>query len=502
MSESALEQESVDHKAVSYAYAGDECLPESWVYKSLGEVATILAGVGFPKALQGHTGGVYPVFKVGDISAVWKLGQRRLSVSSNNLSEDAAASIRAKVHPENTIVFAKIGEALRLNRRAMLARPAIFDNNVMGVLADREQLDADYLFYYMLTVDLGVLSRATTVPSIRKSDVEQIAIPIAPLEVQRRIVAEIEKQFSRLDEGVASLKRVKANLKRYKAAVLKAAVEGKLTEEWRKQNPDVEPASKLIERILAERRTKWEEAELAKMKAKGKEPKNDKWKEKYKEPLAFQSGEPLAGIPATWSVASVDQIAGEKLIGLVRGKAAQNTKGQGYPYIKMNNVTTAGQVTSEGLVFVEADSDELKRYELKGGDILFNTRNSQELVGKTGLVRDIPANSVFNNNLMRIRVVDGISSEFISEQMCSKPFRDQLERVKRATTNVAAIYGKDLFPLSLAIPPRLEQEEVALETSRLNSLLIAIDSNLQLLQKKSYRLRQSILASAFGANKL
>ena len=59
-------------------------------------------------------------------------------------------------------------------------------------------------------------------------------IRVAPLDQQKRIVAEIEKQFSRLDEAVANLKRVKANLKRYKAAVLKAAVEGKLTEDWRK----------------------------------------------------------------------------------------------------------------------------------------------------------------------------------------------------------------------------------------------------------------------------
>ncbi|MGB5613437.1 MAG: hypothetical protein WBM67_12350, partial [Sedimenticolaceae bacterium] len=143
-------------------------------------------------------------------------------------------------------------------------------------------------------------------------------VPLPPTkEDQDRIVAEIEKQFSRLDEAVASLKRVKANLKRYKAAVLKAAVEGKLTEEWRaaqasanvagghdsmdgggrakqdaraeepgatKAHPDVEPASKLLDRILAERRAKWEKAELAKMEAKGKAPKNDKWKAKYKEP--------------------------------------------------------------------------------------------------------------------------------------------------------------------------------------------------------------------------
>ena len=83
---------------------------------------------------------------------------------------------------------------------------------------------------------------------------KEAKIPVAPLDQQKRIVAEIEKQFSRLDEAVANLKRVKANLKRYKAAVLKAAVEGKLTEEWRKQHPDVEPADKLLERILAARR--------------------------------------------------------------------------------------------------------------------------------------------------------------------------------------------------------------------------------------------------------
>ena len=82
-------------------------------------------------------------------------------------------------------------------------------------------------------------------------------MPIAPLDEQRTIVAEIEKQFSRLDEAVANLKRVKPNLKRYKASVLKAAVEGKLTEDWRKQNSNIEPANKLVERILAERRSKW-----------------------------------------------------------------------------------------------------------------------------------------------------------------------------------------------------------------------------------------------------
>ena len=81
--------------------------------------------------------------------------------------------------------------------------------------------------------------------------------PVAHREQRNRIVEDIEKQFSRLDEAVTNLKRVKANLKRYKAAVLKAAVEGRLTEDWRNQHSDVDPASKLLEHILAQRRAKW-----------------------------------------------------------------------------------------------------------------------------------------------------------------------------------------------------------------------------------------------------
>ena len=77
--------------------------------------------------------------------------------------------------------------------------------------------------------------------------------PIAPPR-ERRIVAKIEELFSDLDAGVAALERAKAKLKRYRATVLKAAVEGKLTEEWRAEHPPKETAAQLLERILKERR--------------------------------------------------------------------------------------------------------------------------------------------------------------------------------------------------------------------------------------------------------
>ena len=214
----------------------------------LGDVAEVVAGVGFPKDLQGKEHAEVPVFKVGDISAAWTSGQRQLRSSRNYLTAPQAASL-GRLVPAGATVFAKIGEALRLNRRAVLAQPSLVDNNVMGLVPRPEQLSPMYLFYFMQTVDLGQLSRATAVPSIRKSDVVEIPIPLPPLTEQESIVAEIEKQFSRLDEAVANLKRVKANLKRYKAAVLKAAVEGELIDgaeyaEWR--NAQISDVAKII----------------------------------------------------------------------------------------------------------------------------------------------------------------------------------------------------------------------------------------------------------------
>ena len=97
---------------------------------------------------------------------------------------------------------------------------------------------------------------------------ENASVPLAPLSEQHRIVARIESLFARLDEGLAALKRAQANLERYRASVLKAAVEGNLTERWRRENPPCETGEDLLQRILAERRRRWETEQLAKFEAK------------------------------------------------------------------------------------------------------------------------------------------------------------------------------------------------------------------------------------------
>ena len=93
---------------------------------------------------------------------------------------------------------------------------------------------------------------------VNAASLATLRVPIPSLAEQHRIVAAIDQQFTRLDAGVAALQHAKTKLKRYRAAVLKAAVEGKLTEAWRAEHPTTEPASMLLERILKERRDKWE----------------------------------------------------------------------------------------------------------------------------------------------------------------------------------------------------------------------------------------------------
>ena len=138
-------------------------------------------------------------------------------------------------------------------QKAFVIRGKSWVNNHAHVLRSLDNRPNNYIKYYLDVFNYHGYVSGTTRLKLNQTSMRKIPVPIAPLDEQKRIVAEIEKQFSRLDEAVDNLKRIKANLKRYKASVLKSAVDSKLTEEWRKANPDVEPAGKFLERILVER---------------------------------------------------------------------------------------------------------------------------------------------------------------------------------------------------------------------------------------------------------
>ena len=159
----------------------------------LGDVCSFFSGTGFPNAYQGQKTGKYPFYKVGDISKNVLLGNRELISSDNYIDDDTVQAIKGTVLPPKTVVFAKIGETLRLNRRAITNCYCLVDNNAMGILADNTVLDELYFYYFMCSVDLQHYCESTTVPSVRKTRIAEIEIPLPSLEEQRRIAALMDK---------------------------------------------------------------------------------------------------------------------------------------------------------------------------------------------------------------------------------------------------------------------------------------------------------------------
>ena len=157
----------------------------------LGEVAELRSGVGFPMRFQGRADGDFPFAKVGDISAVARSGGRRLSGAANHVMSTDLHALRAKPFPPGTIAFAKIGEAIRQNFRAVAQVSILLDNNVMGAIPS-DQVDPDYLFHFLASLDLYRFAQSTTVPSLRKSELARIAMPLPPIEEQRRIAAVLD----------------------------------------------------------------------------------------------------------------------------------------------------------------------------------------------------------------------------------------------------------------------------------------------------------------------
>jgi type I restriction enzyme, S subunit len=465
-------------------------LPRGWVRTVLSGVSFIQSGVGFPEELQGRTNGDLPFAKVGDISKSVLKMDGLLTSASNYVSFAEAQALRAKVFPIGTTLFAKIGEAIRLNRRAIAKVAVLADNNVMGLIPEKDLTIPEYLYYFMHTIDLYELSQATTVPSIRKTDVEQIKIPLPPLPEQQRIVAAIEQQFTRLDAAVAALKRAQIKLKRYRAAVLKAAVEGKLTEEWRAGHPATESASLLLERILKERRAWWE----ADLRAKGKDPA----KVKYVEP-AQPDRENLPELPAGWEWATVDQTAATEPNSITDGPFGSNLKTEHYResggrVIRLQNIGD-GEFKDEKSFIALEHFETLRKHRVFAGDLAIAALG--ENPPRSCIIPDFVGPAIVKADCIRFKVSPSILNTFVNCVLNAEPTRkrtaSQLHGIGRPRLNLTEIKS-----IVISLPPLTEQEQIVSEVERRLSIVSKLEATVEANLKRAKRLRQSILYKAFA----
>lgn len=327
-----------------------------------------------------------------------------------------------------------------------------------------------------------------------KALAETVPIRLAPSAEQRRIVAKIDELFSELDAGVAALERARAGLKRYRAAVLKAAVEGKLTEDWRARHPDTEPASVLLERILTERRRKWEETQLAKFAQSGRKPPKG-WREKYREPDGA-TGTELPSLPPRWTWATVDQLLIEPTCNGLSVKGTNDPPG--VPALRLSAMSESGFDYSQRR-YLPIDRATAEPLIIREGDFFVSRGNgSLHLVGRGTLAQKPPEAIIFPDTMIRLRTCHFPQiRKLVALLWESRLLRDQIEKKARTTAGIYKISQRDIESFEFPLPSAAEQDEITREVERRLSVVDEIETQVEANLKRAARLRQGILKRAF-----
>ena len=155
--------------------------------KKLKDICDFYSGTGFPTQYQGDIEGDYPFYKVSDIANNAIAGKVYLELCNNYISMDVAKKIKGCILPKDTVVFAKIGEALKLNRRAITSCNCLIDNNAMGIAPRLDSLSIMYFYFFMKNLNMQMFAESTTVPSVRKTVLEDYEIEVPTLNEQKKI---------------------------------------------------------------------------------------------------------------------------------------------------------------------------------------------------------------------------------------------------------------------------------------------------------------------------
>lgn len=412
--------------------------------------------------------------------------------AEEHITEAAIADSATNLVPANTLIVATriaLGKAIRPTVACAI-------NQDLKALVLASDIDPDFLLYWAganqrVIQDLG---SGTTVSGIRLEALHGLPLLLPPAPEQTRIVAKLEELLSDLDAGVAELKAAQKKLGQYRQSLLKAAVEGALTAEWRAKSPHTETGAQLLERILTERRARWEAKQLAKFKEQGKTPPKD-WQKKYPE-AAQPDTTDLPKLPEGWVWASVDQLAESVRNGLSK---TPNTQQRGFPIFKINAVRPM-VVNFSTIKHIELAESEAVDYWVEVGDVLATRYNgSVDLLGVFGMVREVPMRTLYPDKIIRMKPVIGAELGAWME-ICGNVGVSRAHLVSRVKTTAGqtGISGEDLKKTPIPLPPASEQ---GMALAILDERLLAInelEQPTELCLKQTTAQRQNILRAAFA----
>ena len=406
-------------------------VPQNWKWVYWGNAGQFIAGSGFPNSYQGFMEYEIPFFKVGNLKQADEHGY--LYESENTVNDTMRVQMKASLIPDHSILFAKIGEAIRLNRRSINVVPCCIDNNMMAFVP--QICDMLYAYYWSLGIDLYQLTNATTVPAIRKSDLEVIPLPIPPLPEQQRIVDRIESLFAKLDEAKEKAQAVVDGFEDRKAAILHKAFTGELTAEWRKDN-GVSLSSWTYEKI----------GEFAKVRGGKRLPK---------------------------------------------GYSLQNEKTE-HPYIRIADL---GENTVD-LANIQYISDEvyrqISRYIIEDSDVYISIVGT---IGKSGTIPAVLNGANLTENAARISTARTLPRYLASFLNSPAEQEDIQGRIRSATLGKLSLYN--INDITVPLPSKDEQQVVVDQIDKLFALENSAKNTAEQVISQIETMKKAILARAF-----
>jgi type I restriction enzyme S subunit len=432
--------------------------------------------------------GNIPWLKIGDLS------DGIVQSSEECISQDGFDNSSAKMVPPGAVLIAMYGSIGKLG----ITRIPVATNQAIAYCKPYPKLARpEFLFYWLLSKrsDLIALGKGGTQQNISQTVIKQLTIKVPTLDQQSLIIAELDKQLSRLDETVTTLKGIQAKLKQARASILKAAVEGRLVETEaelaRIENRKYEHARDLIAASLKLREQQHESVQQTQDR-----------KRTYRKPtsVSYILSQDASLLPPGWAYASTEEVTSGNPYSLAIGPFGSNLKvsdykDRGVPLVFVRNVRS-NIFSLDNAVFVSQEkANELKAHAAEPGDLLITKMGDppgDSAIYPSGLPRPI-----ITADVIKLKPSDRFAVQYLLYATKSSFFRLQIQLATKGVAQKKVSlerFSKIYFP----IPPYAEQVRIVNEIDRRFSVLDQVEATVHTSLARCGKLRQAILKRAFG----
>ena len=383
-------------------------LPQGWVDERLGDLVSFGGGYGFSECFQGRKDGDYPFYKVSDMSLPGN--ERYLTVANNYVLKQVAKQNGWAPFPVGSVVFAKVGAALLLNRRRVLAQESLIDNNMMAAIP--VAIDEDFLYWWFQSVDFSIFVQPGAVPSVNQNQLSLLPVCLPTAYEQRRI-AEI---LDTLDDAIQKTEQLINKLKKIKQGLLHDLLTRGIDENGQLRDPIAHP-------------------------------------EQFKESV-------LGRIPREWDVPRIADIAIHVGSGVTPRGGSDVYKTEGVLFVRSQNVHFDGLRLDDVAYIDRRTHEQMSRSEIFPHDVLINITGAS--IGRCCAFPDGLGVANVNQHVCAIRTEapNKDDAKFLSSVLFSHFGQSQIERLN-AGGNREGLNYEQLRSFVIPWPTQEERQRIA-----------------------------------------